>query len=294
MDNSRTPRAPAPKPIGQNQRSQHRPQNRFKREHSVAQEIMYHSSRRLTKISRFGLLILAFFGGGLMTLGVYFGVMLSGGLDSAALECLSLALGVSTGLFLVVSSNSIFFTEAHVMVPSNLYTNTIGQAFSRLMLFWLLAFIGNVLGAWFISWLINYSHGFSTTGALFLKQMALTKLQHKANGDAFGMFDLILSGIMANWVIAFSVMYAIYNRAAMGKIMIMFVTSALIIAANFQYFPLNTSIFSLYHALGEGPSWMQILTYNLLPVAIGNLIGAAFFVSLPLLLQSQRPQRGQQ
>lgn len=290
MDNSRKSSGHSHTP-----RPQHKPHNRFKREHSVAQEIMYHSSRRLAKISRFGLLMLAFFGGGLMTLGVYFGVVLSGGLNSAALESLSLALGISTGLFLVVSSNSILFTEANVMVPANLYTNTIGQAFSRLTLFWLLAFIGNILGAWFISWIINYSIGFSSTAAEYLKEMALTKLQHKANGNVLGMFDLILSGIMANWVIAFSVLYAIYNRAAMGKIMILFVTSALIIAANFQYFPLNTSVFSLFHVLGEGPGWMQILVYNLLPVAIGNLIGAAFFVSLPLLLQSQRPQqRGQQ
>lgn len=284
MENTKSARSYAHKHSGRS----HKPHQRHQRDNSMAYQIIAESSRRLNKISRFTLFLLAFFGGGLMTVGAYFGLMLSGAVEAAPLQNLALGFGVSAGLFLVVSSNSVLFTEANVMVPANLYTTSVGNAFSRLAIFWIIALVGNMLGATFVSWLIAHAQGFSSSGAVFLKEIAQSRLQHKANGDAFSMLSLMLSGIMANWVIGFSVMFAIFNRAAMGKVLILFVASTLIVVTNFQWFPLNVAYFSLHKALGDQTSWLSLFTYDLAPVAIGNLIGAAFFVSLPLLFQSQR------
>lgn len=290
MENTRSARSYSHKQSGRSHKPHH---HRQRRDTNIAYQIIGESSRRLAKISRFTLLLLAFFGGGLMTVGAYFGLMLSGAVDVAPMQNLALGFGVSVGLFLVVSSNSILFTEANVFVPANLYTGSLGQSFSRLGLFWIFALIGNFLGAVAISWLIAHAHGFSSSATVFLKEIAQSRLQHKANGEAFGFLNLVVSGVMANWVIGFSVMYSIFNRAAMGKILIMFVAATLVVVANFQFFPLNIAYFSLHKALGDQTSWLSLFTYDLVPVAIGNLLGAAFFVSLPLLFQTQRfGQRG--
>jgi formate/nitrite transporter FocA (FNT family) len=52
-------------------------------------------------------------------------------------------------------------------------------------------------------------------------------------------------------------------------------------AANFQHGPANMAYFSLVMPSG-GPGWGSAIAWNIAPAAIGNIVGGALFVAVPL------------
>ena len=55
----------------------------------------------------------------------------------------------------------------------------------------------------------------------------------------------------------------------------------LFVAANFQHSPANMGYFSLIMPTGHGPGWGAALSWNIIPVGIGNIIGGSLLVVLP-------------
>jgi formate/nitrite transporter FocA (FNT family) len=55
----------------------------------------------------------------------------------------------------------------------------------------------------------------------------------------------------------------------------------LFVAANLQHSPANMGYFSLATSMRIGPGWGIALGWNIVPAAIGNLIGGTLLVALP-------------
>jgi len=72
------------------------------------------------------------------------------------------------------------------------------------------------------------------------------------------------------------------GRTIIGKFVPVFLAVTLFVAANFQRSPANAGYLALIMPGGEGPGWSLALGWNLLPAAIGNILGAALLVALPL------------
>lgn len=66
-----------------------------------------------------------------------------------------------------------------------------------------------------------------------------------------------------------------------GKFVPIFLAVTLFVAGNFQHSPANAGYFALIMPGGEGPDWALALGWNLVPAAIGNILGAALLVALP-------------
>lgn len=255
---------------------------------SPVQELVNHASRRLAHLSTAGLLFLAILGGGLITIGTLFGAMLAHTATSFVLQSVLLSLGIATSLFIVVGLNVVLFTEPNIIVPANLYNTTVKQGFGRLLWFWLLAYVGNFLGAIAFAWLIKFSHALSPESVSFIKDTMMTRLTQSPMGGELGFFNLFISAVLANWVLGFAMMYSVYNRAAIGKIFIFIVAVSMVVTSNLQFSPFNMSYFAILKTMADGPGWFQLIANNIVPVSIGNLFGGAFLVSLPLLIQAKR------
>lgn len=262
------------------------PQQRrpFRPPSSLANEVVNYSSRRIGNLSKAVIFLLAVFGGGLLTIAGVFAIQLATGVEGAVWQQFALALGFAAGFFLVLASNSVLFTEANVVVPANLYNVSLGKGFLNLFLFWLLAWIGNYIGVILVVALLKFA-GVTLEGATIMT----TLVDKNLTAGTAGIFSLVVSGILANWVFGVTTMYSGYQRAIFGKIAALFLAVSIILFTHLQLFPISMVILGLT-TLGQEPtvSWLPTVVNHLIPVSIGNLIGAAFLVALPLVMQTVR------
>lgn len=265
------------------------PQRRHSRPPSnVAAEIIHGATRRIGTLPKVTLFILALLGGGLMVLAAVFGVQLASAIEHPIWQQLTLSFAFSAGIFLVMASNSVLFTEANILVPANLYGVKIGSGFLRLFIFWLVAWLGNYVGVYLTVWLLKLSGLQLNASAAFVKTLTEQTLVLSAESTSIGLIPLFISGILANWVIGISTLFAAYNRVAMGKITCLLIGVALVMLAHFQYFPINVALLGVAGLVDAGFNNMTMLVNHLIPVSLGNLVGGAFLVSLPLLIQMKR------
>jgi len=251
---------------------------------NIAAEIIHNGSRRIGTASRVGLFLLALLAGGLMTVAAVVAVQLGGAIENPVWQQVALSFGFTAGLFLVLASNSVLFTEVNILVPANLYGVKIGSGFIRLFLFWLIAWIGNYFGVCAAIGLLKLAGTQITAQAAFVKRLTDQKLLLMTSG----VVPLFVSGLLANWVMGIATFFATYNRVAMGKILCLFLGVMLVSVANFQYFPINAALLSVASLNDSSLNMWPILVDFLVPVSLGNLVGGAFLVSVPLLLQVRR------
>jgi formate/nitrite transporter FocA (FNT family) len=84
--------------------------------------------------------------GGFITVGTLFSALLGVGAEGGTLLLLQ-GFGFSTGFFLGVLSGALLFTEVNVELPAALLQGHPGLLGSRILRLWVLAAVGNVLGA---------------------------------------------------------------------------------------------------------------------------------------------------
>ena len=262
------------------------PQQRrpFRPPSSLANEVVNYSSRRVGNLSKVVIFLLAVLGGGLLTIAGVFAIQLASGVEGVIWQQFALALGFAAGFFLVLASNSVLFTEANVVVPANLYNVSLGKGFLNLFLFWLLAWIGNYIGVILVVAMMKFA-GVTLEGSTIMT----TLVDRYLTTGTLGIFSLVISGILANWVFGVTTMYSGYQRASFSKIAALFLAVSIILFTHLQLFPISMVILGLT-TLGNEPtvSWLPTVVNHLIPVSIGNLIGAAFLVALPLVMQTVR------
>jgi hypothetical protein len=106
----------------------------------VLEEMGEHGARRVIGLSFPQVILLAALGGGLITTGAIFSLLLGAAVDTPEPQRLLEGLGFSTGFFFVILVSAILFTEANVTMPSvMLACDSPAHDIAR---FWALAWIG--------------------------------------------------------------------------------------------------------------------------------------------------------
>lgn len=236
---------------------------------------------RLKQLSVVQILVLGMLGGGFITMGALFSLLLAQGIEAEGPKRLIEGLGFSTGFFLVVLSEAILFTEANVVLPAVLLYEDSRAITSRIARFWALAWLGNLLGAVVAGWLITIAQSYPAGVTEELLAIVDIKMQFFAEGTAAAWGRALLSGILANWLVGMAAFFATMGRTIIGKYIPVLLVVSLFVAANFQHSPANMGYFALAIAQGQGPGWPLALAWNIVPVGIGNMIGGALLVALP-------------
>jgi formate transporter len=254
---------------------------------NLINEVYHVGSRRLNRTSNLELFLLAILAGAFMCAATLFSLLLVSGITTIGIQNLMGGLGLTVGLLLIILTKSILFSEANVYVPANFYQLSIVKGCLRLFRFWIITWIGNFIGAFLLAFLIYLCQEYSDQFKQLLTAMNSAKLYHP-NGTLRGTGELIISGMLANWLIALVAFFAFASRNLVNQFVILLLVLSLIYGANFQYFTINLSYLSLATFLGKPVGLLNAIFFNLIPVSLGNILGATILVSGPLLFLSKK------
>lgn len=226
-------------------------------------------------------LVLALLAGGFIALGAHFSLLLSSGVTTTGPNLLLEGLGFSTGFLLVILSRAALFSEANVILPASLLQTTWADHIRGVLQFWALAWVGNLTGAMLIGWLLSLVQQYpadyhEALGAIIAKKMA-----YRESGGVSGWAQLVVSGMLGNWMVGVAAFFAVMGRTIIGKFVPVFLGVTLFVAANLQHSPANMGYFSLIMPTEQGPGWPTALAWNIIPAGIGNILGGALLVALP-------------
>ena len=116
-------------------------------------------------------------------------------------------------------------------------------------------------------------------------------MAYRAIGGAGAWWQVVLSGMLANWLVGMAAFFSVMGRSIIGKYVPVFLAVASFVAANLQHSPANMGYFSLIMPTGHGPGWGAALAWNIIPADIGNMAGGAFLVALPFWYALDRAHR---
>ena len=246
--------------------------------HGVVQQFLEDAEEFLAA-SPLRQLALAFAAGSFITFGAVLSVALTTDVESVGLSRLLLGLGFAAGFIIVILSGSALFTEINVILPE-LFLSRPRDLCRRCWSFWGITIVGNVLGALFVGSMINGAHVFGSLQEERLFELMEEKMQFKDMG-AEGWFIVLVSGILGNWLVGMAVFLATAGRTLSGKILGVIPPIVAFVAIGVQHSPANIGYFSVgLIGGGSGFGWGEVIWWNLVPAALGNILGGAIFVAL--------------
>ena len=201
----------------------------------------------------------------------------------------------SLGLLLVVVAGAELFTGNNLLAMAWADGRV---STPQLLRNWLVAGIGNFVGAVGLAWLVH------AAGHLMMQQGAVgdSLLRLVAAKIALTPAELFWRGVLCNVLVCLAVWMTLAGRSVMDKaVAIIFPVTAFVAAgfehsiANMFFFPLamlHQSVLPAGSAMAAMPviTWNNMLT-NLLPVIAGNILGGSVMVALVYYLIYRRPLR---
>lgn len=199
------------------------------------------------------------------------------------------AMTFATGLMMVVLTGAELFTGNVMMTFSVIEKKT---SFVKLLRNWTIVYIGNFIGSVLLALLIYYS-GCSHNSHEALGVLSLTTAYQKVN---LTWVEAFTRGILCNWLVCLAIWMASSARLVIGKIFAIFFPIMTFVASGYEHsianmFFLTNGLFAKHTAsivAASGLTAQQLSTLNikslfinnLIPVTLGNIIGAIVFVVL--------------
>merc|ERR1711988_794148 len=177
------------------------------------------------------------------------------------------------GLFMTVLTGAELFTGNAALVPLALMEGkaTWAQLAKSLSVSWL----GNLLGSLFLAWLVKVGGTLGTGGASL--GIAVAKVN-----EPFGV--VIARAIMCNWLVCMAVYLASFARDVTGKAVAIWLPISAFVALGLEHTVANMFLIPCGMMHGANVSVGMLLVNNLLPVTVGNTIGALIGVAFPFFM----------
>lgn len=143
---------------------------------------------------------------------------------------------------------------------------------------WVNSYIGNFIGAFILSAIFVASGASKGILTDYYSTFIYAKL-------AISPLQLFLRGIMCNFLVCLAVWTSTRLKSESGKMIIMFCVIMTFVVAGFEHCIANMGIFSVAWMLFDDISILEILKHMLF-VTVGNMVGGAVLLALPLKLMS--------
>jgi formate transporter len=235
--------------------------------------------------------VLSVVGGAFVSFGAIFATTVSAGSGALPYGVAKLLSGVvfSVGLIMVVVAGAELFTGNNLIVMAW----ASGKVKTRsLLLNWLVTFVGNCFGAMATAGLMLYTTQY-TFGAGAVGLAALTTANSKT---ALAFVPAVALGIMCNALVCLAAWMCYSARTAVDRVALLILPIAAFAAAGFEHSIANayfipmglfikaTAPDSFWSSIGKTAADFPELTWagfvaNLVPVAIGNIIGGSLLVA---------------
>jgi len=176
------------------------------------------------------------------------------------------------GLIIVVLAGSELFT-------GNVMFMTLGvldgkASVGGLAKNWVLSWIFNFVGALFVAYCLAFLTGIATADPV------VTNVQSVATAKVGMSFEVaFFKAIGCNWLVCLAVWLANASDDIIGKIVGIWFPIMAFVAIGFEHSVANMFFIPLGIFAGADVGWTQMLTANLIPVTLGNIVGGAIFVA---------------
>jgi len=147
---------------------------------------------------------------------------------------------------------------------------------------WLLVALGNLIGAVAVAFLValtftmNFSVEPGAVGQAFIKASTARSLGFAEHG-VNGWITVFVKGILCNWMVCLGVVGSMTSKSVSGKTLAMWFPIFIFFALVFEHAVVNMYLFPLGMMLGAEFTIMDWLTWNQLPVTLGNIVGGLVF-----------------
>lgn len=183
----------------------------------------------------------------------------------------------ATALILIVLLGGELFTGANFVMGVSLYEKKV--SILGVLRIWLFCYIGNLV-AIFILALIVVGAGASTElMANYLAAVVPGKLQG-------AWYVLLLKGVLCNFLVCAGVFAGLKLKSESGKCITILLVITTFVLAGYEHSIANMATFSLYALLVPGADFGGI-AWNMLWVTVGNIIGGAVLLGLPVWLSAE-------
>jgi formate/nitrite transporter FocA (FNT family) len=142
--------------------------------------------------------------------------------------------------------------------------------------------------------MVHLAQSYSPEVQAVLREIVETKMAYQERGGVGAWFAVVLSAMLANWMVGLAFFFATMAQNVWSKFVPLALAVLLFEAANFQHSPANMAFFSLAMPGGAGPGWADGLAWNIAPAAIGNILGGVLLVAAPFWYTVRKPQSGTQ
>jgi len=254
------------------------------------------------------LLILGFLAGAYIAFGALLSEIVAGGLSGGtlidpggAVWKIALPAGIvkfaagavfPVGLMLVVVGGAELFTGNCMFAPISLLNRETG--FRGLIVNWSLVYVANLMGSIFVAALLAYKCGYFD--AMPWSGWAVTVANAKCGLDFTTAF---LRGVGCNWLVCLAIWLAISADDIAGKILAIWFPIMAFVTIGFEHSVANMFFIPLGICVANNPAaaaaladanvnasnlagsvgWYNFFVANLIPVTLGNIVGAAVFVA---------------
>ncbi|MBU1090442.1 MAG: formate/nitrite transporter family protein [Candidatus Omnitrophica bacterium] len=182
----------------------------------------------------------------------------------------------SVGLMLVLIPGSELFTGNILMVIGFIYRK---YSLARVLRNWFVVYLGNLMGAMIIVWLVYKSGLLLNSGNL--TSMGITALGIMEAKLQLTFLEALCRGILCNMLVCMAVIMCIASRTITGKIFGIFFPIMAFVVSGFEHSVANMYFLPIGLMLkGELISNYFSIFNNLIPVTIGNVIGGLLIVLL--------------
>lgn len=183
----------------------------------------------------------------------------------------------ATALILIVLLGGELFTGANFVMGVSLYENTVSVAGA--IRIWVFCYIGNFIGIFLLALIIT---GSGASFDYFASYLALI-VPAKLSGTWYA---LLLKGVMCNFLVCLGVFAGFKLKSESGKCIAIILVITTFVLAGFEHSVANMATFSLYALMVPDPDFAGI-AWNMIWVTLGNIIGGAVLLGLPLWLSAE-------
>lgn len=178
-------------------------------------------------------------------------------------------------------------TAMFALAPLALFEKRSGITKIAILRNWLLVALGNLVGAVSVAFLValtftmNFTVDPGAVGEAFIKASTARTLGFAEHGMD-GWITAFVKGILCNWMVCLGVVGAMTSKSVSGKTLAMWFPIFIFFALVFEHAVVNMFLFPLGMMLGANFTIMDWLTWNQLPVTLGNLVGGLVFTGMAL------------
>jgi len=187
------------------------------------------------------------------------------------------------GLILIIIGGGELITGNMMAVPIAAMARKI--SLGKLAYNWVWITVMNLVGALFVAYFFGHVVGLTETGPFLTKTASIA---HAKIADDFT--TAFVSGIGCNWLVAMAVWLAYSSESIGGKIIGIWFPIMAFVAICFQHVVANMFVIPAAIFAGQA-TWAQFWL-NVIPVYLGNVVGAAVFVALLYYIAYSRPEEG--